>query len=191
MKRIGQFIRSDIYTSSQSKGRFSRVCLQINICKPVRGSIKVFSLVVNYFCEFILSYEGLHEICALCGRDDHAMEYYPNINLRRSLDIIVERFGAHSFACNRPNQHPAHLEDSEGCWIKVAPKKSTSFLPWVEVRQEVPLSENPLSILSKSLKQLKQNAVTLQDKREFCMRPMNLWSRHLPKRCHYVTSLRL
>ncbi|KAJ8434603.1 hypothetical protein Cgig2_025029 [Carnegiea gigantea] len=110
-------------------------------------------------------------------------------NLRPSLDVIVERFGAHSFsACNRPNQHPALLEDSKGCWIKVAPKKRTRLLPWVEVRQEVPLSENPRSVLSKSLKQLKQNAVTLQEKKEFCMRPMNLWSRHHPKRCHYITN---
>ncbi|KAJ8450740.1 hypothetical protein Cgig2_021212 [Carnegiea gigantea] len=142
---------------------------------------------------FIQGYEGLHEICALCGRDDQALEYCPNINLRPSLEVIVEHFGAHSFSVgNRPSEHPAHLEDSEGrCLVglRLLPRRLGLF-PWVEVGQKVPRPENPLSMLSKSLKQLKQIAVTLQAKRKFYMTSMNLWSRHLPERCQYVTSLR-
>ncbi|CAN0899952.1 hypothetical protein LINGRAHAP2_LOCUS20561 [Linum grandiflorum] len=59
--RIGKPIRVDRATKEGARGKFARICVEVDLSKPLLPTYKVEG--VKYFIE----YEGLHEICIACG----------------------------------------------------------------------------------------------------------------------------
>ena len=51
------------------KGKFARVYVNIDITRPLPGSINVFGEGSSMRVPII--YEGLHDVCPLCGGDSH------------------------------------------------------------------------------------------------------------------------
>jgi len=41
-----------------------------------------------------LIYEGLHEVCPLCGGNSHLLDAYPKLHLNKKIKVIVEKFDA-------------------------------------------------------------------------------------------------
>jgi len=141
---VGQFIKMDDITLNRSKGKFARVCLNIDITKPLRGSL--FLPVPNQLKPFEvpISYEGLHEVCALCGSDAHGIETCPDTP-KGPLEVIVEKFGATKIHQEPELSHKAHDPTSPLTekWITVSPKKRGRPLPR---RKTAPNSSiNPVS----------------------------------------------
>ncbi|KAL8150227.1 hypothetical protein V2J09_020035 [Rumex salicifolius] len=62
---IGNPIRVDLNTLTTARGKFARICVEINITKPLLGSIMVNDEKV------FLEYEGLDTICYGCGMYGH------------------------------------------------------------------------------------------------------------------------
>jgi len=130
LQDVGQFIKVDDITLNRSKGKFARVCLNIDITKPLRGSL--FLPIPNqpHPLEVPISYEVLHEVCALCGSNAHDLEVCPETP-KGPLEVIVEKFGATSL----------HTENSSGAkagsssvalpekWVTVSPKKRGRLYP--------------------------------------------------------------
>lgn len=61
-------------------GKFARVCLNNDITKPLLGS-----LVVSFggkYMKIPLIYEGLHEVCPLCGAGNIKLSLVPCYLLR-------------------------------------------------------------------------------------------------------------
>ncbi|XP_057724138.1 uncharacterized protein LOC130940104 [Arachis stenosperma] len=69
-KALGTMLKIDELTSIHSRGKFARVCVEIDLRKPV---IPIFSTLGK---EFKLEYEGLYQICFKCGRYGHRLENY-------------------------------------------------------------------------------------------------------------------
>jgi len=92
-KDVRQFIKVDDITLNRSKGKFARIYANIDITKPLRGSL--FIPVPNQTAplEVPISYEGLLEVCAVCGSDAHDLEACPETP-KGPLEVIVEKFGA-------------------------------------------------------------------------------------------------
>ncbi|KAL8166153.1 hypothetical protein V2J09_007652 [Rumex salicifolius] len=65
---IGNPIRVDLNTLMAARGRFARICVEIDITQPLFGSI-----IVNGEKVFI-EYEGLNTICYRCGRYGHLVD---------------------------------------------------------------------------------------------------------------------
>jgi len=144
LKDVGVFIKVDDITLNRSKGKFARVCLNIDISKPLRGSL--FLPVPNKVqpLEVPISYEGLHEVCAWCGSNAHALDACPETP-KGPLEVIVEKFGATKLQ---------HVDDSESQkippptplaekWVTVSPKKRGRTLPLARKKSSSKLSSTP------------------------------------------------
>lgn len=58
---VGKHIRVDNNTRDIRRGRFARVCVEVDLNKPVVGRV----LLQGHW--YHIEYEGLHRICATCG----------------------------------------------------------------------------------------------------------------------------
>ena len=64
-KKLGKLLKVDAITSAAIRGRFARVCDQINIANPLSKRVKIGSLWQDIF------YENLPMLCYKCGRIGH------------------------------------------------------------------------------------------------------------------------
>ncbi|XP_075651225.1 uncharacterized protein LOC142621755 [Castanea sativa] len=65
---IGPILRIDSHTASGSKGRYTRVCVQIDLEKPLIKEVVIDKLYQQ------VQYEGPHSFCFSCGRIGHKKE---------------------------------------------------------------------------------------------------------------------
>ena len=72
-KTIGPVLRIDSHTLNGERGRFARVCVQIDVNKPLVRSIKIGRMIQP------VQYEGLNSLCFACGRLGHRKEQCPSI----------------------------------------------------------------------------------------------------------------
>ena len=62
-KAIGLVLRIDANTVNGVRGRFARMCLQVNLDKPLIRKIYISKI------EQCVQYEGINALCFSCGRD--------------------------------------------------------------------------------------------------------------------------
>ncbi|KAL8166288.1 hypothetical protein V2J09_007787 [Rumex salicifolius] len=62
---LGKPVRVDLTTLRFERARFARVCVEVNLTKPLKGTILVNGE------RFFVSYEGLNTICSSCGIYGH------------------------------------------------------------------------------------------------------------------------
>ncbi|KAL0011104.1 hypothetical protein SO802_006212 [Lithocarpus litseifolius] len=67
-KSIGNVLRIDTHTASEAKGRFARLCVHIDIDKPL-----ITAILIGKF-EQPVCYEGIQKLCFSCGRMGHRRE---------------------------------------------------------------------------------------------------------------------
>lgn len=70
---IGTMLRVDHHTSIHSRGKFARICVELDLRRELVPSFTVLGE------EFKLEYEGLHLICFGCGKYGHRQEQCPNV----------------------------------------------------------------------------------------------------------------
>lgn len=69
--RIGKAIKVDFTTSLLARGKFARMCVEVDTSLPL---LPVFIMEGR---EFKVEYEGLHTVCFHCGRYGHLVENCP------------------------------------------------------------------------------------------------------------------
>lgn len=67
---VGKPIRMDTNTLKVERGRFARICVEIDLTQPVVGKVWLYDHWYN------VTYEGLHIICTSCGRYGHYARSY-------------------------------------------------------------------------------------------------------------------
>ena len=65
---IGPVLRIDAHTASNVRGRFARLCVQVNLDKPLINSIQIGKMAQK------VQYEGLNSLCFACGHMGHRKE---------------------------------------------------------------------------------------------------------------------
>jgi len=143
---VGQFLKVDDITLNRSKGKFARVCLNIDITKPLRGSLYIPIPNQTHPLEVPISYEGLHEVCAMCGSNAHELEACPETP-KGPLEVIVEKFGAtnlHNESVSSPQSAPSVPAPTEK-WVTVAPKKRGRSTPLSKRKNFPKVSISPSS----------------------------------------------
>lgn len=82
---MGNPIRVDIrYTVEASRGRFARVCVEINLNQPVVGCVWLRDHWYH------VEYEGLHLLCKQCGIFGHTARNCHNtsVNARLAAEAV-------------------------------------------------------------------------------------------------------
>lgn len=70
--RIGTPLRVDVSTNSAGRGRYARLCVEIDLSKPLFSKFRLRRKVKR------IEYEGIHVICFSCERYGHKKEHYPH-----------------------------------------------------------------------------------------------------------------
>nr|POE67861.1 hypothetical protein CFP56_62033 [Quercus suber] len=70
-KAIGNVFRVDTFTASETRGRFARLCVQVDVEKPLATVIMIGRLKQQ------ICYEGIQKMCFECGCLGHRKEYCP------------------------------------------------------------------------------------------------------------------
>ena len=68
---IGSVLKIDTHTTKKARGRFARLCVQVNFDKPLIKIIKTRGL------EQPVQYEGINTLCFSCDRLGHKVESCP------------------------------------------------------------------------------------------------------------------
>ena len=68
---LGPVLRVDVNTATGTRGRFARICIQLDIKKPLARTIRVGKAKVAVI------YEGIGLLCFFCGKIGHREEWCP------------------------------------------------------------------------------------------------------------------
>ncbi|KAI9085180.1 hypothetical protein K1719_032891 [Acacia pycnantha] len=83
---IGRMIKIDRSTSIYDKGEFARICVEVDLHKPLLPAFTVFGEDKQ------LVYEGLHLVCFSCGKYGHAQENCV-LKIEVAVKPLVENIG--------------------------------------------------------------------------------------------------
>ncbi|XP_050249035.1 uncharacterized protein LOC126696317 [Quercus robur] len=67
---ISPILRIDANTASETKGRYARICIQVDINMPMVRRILLEGVIQE------VQYEGIYSLCFSCGRVGHRQETY-------------------------------------------------------------------------------------------------------------------
>jgi len=127
LKPVGSVINIDQNTLLRLKGKFARVCVNIDVTKPLPGSVTIARAEGGLRVPLI--YEGLHEVCPLCGGDSHQLNTCPNLPLSQKVEVLVEKFDATGVTVAQPPPgHHSASAHAQNNWVTVSPKKRVKAL---------------------------------------------------------------
>nr|POE68411.1 uncharacterized protein CFP56_20721 [Quercus suber] len=117
-KAIGPVLRIDSYTATRTRASYARLCIQINLMKPLVTAVRVGKLRQKVL------YEGISALCFCCGRMGHKQEAcsYRVSSPERTGD--AEQSEQSSPLCDA--QKATQIEPNFGEWMLVKRKKRTA-----------------------------------------------------------------
>ncbi|XP_024195606.1 uncharacterized protein LOC112198713 [Rosa chinensis] len=74
-KILGDVVKVDKLTVGQARGQFARVCIEVDLSKPLRPFVEVESIAYQ------VVYEGISLICFECGCFGHAKDKCPTLKV--------------------------------------------------------------------------------------------------------------
>ena len=80
-RAIGPVLHIDAHTANGARGRFVKMCIQVNLDKPLVRSIYLGKL------KQIIQYEGVESLCLECGRIGHKKEVCP-FTVREPTNVV-------------------------------------------------------------------------------------------------------
>ncbi|KAA8520195.1 hypothetical protein F0562_014451 [Nyssa sinensis] len=120
---IGDLVRIDTVTERRTKGRFARLCVKMDLNRPLPPQIKLGGL-----CQRI-EYEGLHVICYQCGRVGHRQQ-----DCSYLLPVGTNR--THHHVSSQPSSElsaPQELPNTSQNLASNNSPSSSFYGPWLQV----------------------------------------------------------
>ncbi|KAI9113785.1 hypothetical protein K1719_015036 [Acacia pycnantha] len=130
---IGKIIKIDRSTSIYDKGGFARICVEVDLLKPLLPAFTVFGEDKQ------LVYEGLHLVCFNCGRYGHAQEQCADrIDELHKTPVNVGSEGGPESSSVAENKDGGETEKATG---QINVKNMKERVVDVEIRKESQVTE--------------------------------------------------
>ncbi|CAN1193845.1 hypothetical protein LINPERHAP2_LOCUS42205 [Linum perenne] len=126
---IGNTIRLDLATSEGARARYARVCVEVDLSKPLLGKYMIGERV------FYVEYECLENICYTCGMYGHKLDV--------CLTIVKPTVEASSSSETSSTDKPTEPEAETGSWMTVRRRprgKANKQQPSDKLEKDVPKS---------------------------------------------------
>ena len=127
LKEIGSTIRKvlriDTHTALEARGRYARICVQIDVEKP-----PINALLIENFKQPI-NYEGIHKLCFSCGRIGHRKEDCPHIIRPVQPPTREEEEGV-----DKVQGSPRERHDAES--TETSTNEDNTYGPWMVVTRK-------------------------------------------------------
>ncbi|KAK3230978.1 hypothetical protein Dsin_002859 [Dipteronia sinensis] len=102
---LGRMCTVDPITEAQARGRFARICVEIDISKPLLGTLSIDDRSIR------VEYESLGLVCFKCGKYGHSKD-----NCREGqVEPIIEEKATNDFDNDIGNEDPLY-----GPWLLVS-----------------------------------------------------------------------
>lgn len=82
---MGVMLKIDQVTSLQAIGQFARICVELDLSKPLESKVVARGHILQ------LEFEGLHTICFNCGLYGHMVSECPSLNKPEVMIDAVEK----------------------------------------------------------------------------------------------------
>ncbi|KAL0002748.1 hypothetical protein SO802_016529 [Lithocarpus litseifolius] len=125
---IGKVLRIDTHTALEARGRYARICVQIDVEKPL-----ITALLIGNFEQPVI-YEGIHKLCFSCGRIGHRKEVCPHTIRSVQPPIKEEEEGV-----DKVQGSPSERHDAESAEDKKSGPSTTednTYGPWMVVTRK-------------------------------------------------------
>ncbi|KAG2266050.1 hypothetical protein Bca52824_073129 [Brassica carinata] len=83
-KGLGRPIKVDLTTLNFKRARIARICVEINLHKPLKGTVMINGEM------YFVSYEGISTICSTCGMYGHLVHACPRNLMERALAPVTD-----------------------------------------------------------------------------------------------------
>ncbi|CAN1148712.1 hypothetical protein LINPERHAP2_LOCUS16637 [Linum perenne] len=137
--RIGTTVRMDQTTLEGARGNFARICVEVDLSKPLLSKYRLRRRVRR------IEYEGLHTICFGCGCYGHEESSCTVAKGEDVLPVATTTFSNPVFGGADPHEQRPEVEEDFGPWMKVkrqarrtGPAKSPLSTPATVVGQSKP-----------------------------------------------------
>jgi len=159
LQHVDQVVRIDQNTLLRLKGKFAGVCVNIDITKPLPGSLTVNK--VDGCLRVPIIYEGLHEVCPLCGAKSHQLQYCPKMTIAKKVEVLVEKFDATGVTKLKPLNVPnSTLPSFNDSWVTVSPKKRVKAMIQAKPKCNSGLKPKGEPVADKNSQPLSSNAMS-------------------------------
>ena len=140
---IGLVLCIDVYMVSGLRGRFARLCVQVNLDKPLAKTVTIGKLTQT------ILYEGINSLCFSCGRLGHKKEDCP----------YTIRTYKESFA-SQEEPHVPQRENKESS--SKVDERTEGFGKWMVVTRRKPMNKGKASHIAQSTQETSQESKTSQ-----------------------------
>jgi hypothetical protein len=143
---IGPVLRFDSHTVNGVRGRYARLCIQVNLDKPLPQSILIGQGRVQ-----AIQYEGINQLCFSCGRIGHRKENCPFVIRapsppKTATDENPESTTAQTHTYTTPTETTqASSEELFGQWIMVTRRKKPATPKHVTSAYQVGEAISPIA----------------------------------------------
>ncbi|XP_023901062.1 uncharacterized protein LOC112012924 [Quercus suber] len=134
---IGKVLRIDTHTALEARGCYARICVQIEVEKPL-----ITALLIGNFEQAVI-YKGIQELCFSCGRIGHRKEDCPHI-IRPTPPAREEEEGVEKTQGSSRVRHDANsAEDQQSGAITIPSDRldaesaeDNTYGPWMVVTRK-------------------------------------------------------
>lgn len=160
-KGLGEPIKVDLTTLNFERARFARICVEVNLKKPLKGTVMVNGE------RYYVSYEGLSAICSKCGLYGHVVHTCPHVSQTKVAAVIPSNENASPTAA-QPSEDGFTVVRRSGRRTAVAAKPAdlpggSSDGSHERNLREIPINKDFENIrLSNRFGRLEDNGVSLE-----------------------------